>query len=177
MRLVALFLVIFLAVGCGSDQQSGQISMEVVTVPEGNPIGEAALPGRTDVKWVQATASSQGWPGSPEPRNKVMQTIGAEAKRLVAVDYASLSLPDFVSVTQSLKLDEGMFAEGSATPNVYGQDSSGGSWALYEWRGPEIPQQPDRPLVHRWVYVYALYNMNDGQVVRLLPTIRGEAQE
>lgn len=151
--------------------------MEVVTVPEGKPVGEVALPGRTDVKWIEATASGQGWPGSPEPRNRVAQTISVEAKRLAAVDYSSLSLPDFVSVTRLLKLDEGMFSEGSATPAVYGQDSAGGSWALYEWRGPEIPQLPDRPLVHRWVYVYALYDTKTGQVVRLLPTIRGEAQE
>jgi hypothetical protein len=93
------------------------------------------------------------------------------------VDYASLSLPDFVTVTRALKVESAHFDSGEITADAFGEGPQGQRWALYQWQGPEFPQLPGRKLVHRWVYVYVLYELKSGKATRLLPTIHGEAWE
>jgi hypothetical protein len=110
--------------------------------------------------------------------SKVQAAISTSGDLLATIDYSALSLPDFVTQTRQLKLTPDDFADArvelDAVADLHGETPS---WALYRWEGPTIPAHPDRPLVTRWVYVYALYDPADARVVRLLATIRGQVEE
>jgi hypothetical protein len=93
------------------------------------------------------------------------------------VDYVALALPDWVTVTRRLTLTPGDFTGQGAHASDAGSVDGKPRWLLYEWRGPEIPQRPDRQIVFRWVTVYGLYDITEARVTRLLATIRGEAHE
>jgi hypothetical protein len=93
------------------------------------------------------------------------------------VDYAALSLPDFRAETAGLTVQPDAFKSGQAWLDSRAVGQAGERWELYGWRGQEFPQKPDRPLVHRYVQIYALYDTNQKKVVQLLATIAGEALE
>ena len=102
---------------------------------------------------------------------------GTLAGRLASVDYSALSLPAFTTVTSSLNLTLQDFTGDQLRLDSTGEVSGEKRWAIYSWRGPDVPPLPDRPLVSRWVQVYALYDLKANKVVRLIATVRGEAHE
>ncbi|HET6260612.1 MAG TPA: hypothetical protein VFG99_00040, partial [Chloroflexia bacterium] len=129
------------------------------------------------IKWIEATAAGSEWSSYRQAPPAVSEAIRTAAVKLAGVDYASLSLPDFVTVTRALKLESAHFDSGEITADAFGEGAQGQKWALYQWQGPEFPQLPDRELVHRWVYVYILYDLTSSKATRLLPSIRGEVWE
>lgn len=129
------------------------------------------------ITWIEPTAAPSEWSDTPEARTSVQGAVESAAPRLAVVDYAGLSLPAFYTVTHGFTVDEATFKGGKVEIEAYGKGVAGERWALYGWQGPEIPQRADRLLVQRWVFVYALYNMDAKAVTLLMPTVRGEVQE
>jgi hypothetical protein len=185
-RIGAGFLTTLLlfAIGIGGCQSNAsvteEINMEIMPIKELQSHREAAAQGNGSIDWIMSSAAGQEWKDAdtPQARETVQAALRSAAPTLASVDYASLSLPDFVTVTKALKLQLADFEQGDVRADYFGQSASGGErWILYEWRGPEILKHPNRPIVFRWVQVYVLYNITQNQVTRLLPTIRGEVHE
>ena len=149
---------------------------ELSTLGETQPFRERIAQGLGDITWASAYSS-------PTPEHAVRgedaarAAIQSSAQRLASVDYVSLALPDWITVTRKLQVAPGDFAGQGVQASEVGSVDGEPRFILYEWRGPEIPQRDDRRLVYRWVYVYALYDVAEARVTRLLATIRGEAHE
>jgi hypothetical protein len=184
--ILLMSLLSFLA-GCDQPTQSIEVStpppqatvsnvMEIIELPELQSYTEAALNGDTSINWSPASAPPQP-AGSDQASKQVQAAIKSEAGRLAKVDYSALSLPDFVTATRSLKLTAQDFTGDELRLDSIGEAAGEKRWAIYSWQGPEIPQLSDRPLVFRWVQVYALYDLKANKVVRLIATVRGEAHE
>lgn len=173
-RYLPLLAALF-ATACCSGYPAASPNMPLVTVPEDVPIRSAT--GQAGVTWLEPTGAGKSWQESSGARSQVEQAISDAAIRLNAVDYVALSLPDFVTYTRALKLDPKDFTGRKIEVEAFGIGAAGERWTLYAWQGPEIPQHPDRPLVHRWIKTYALYNMDTSSVTLLLATIGGEAHE
>ena len=184
---VAVLLVALAGIvltGCG-DQATPQADTlmtatptlpELVTLGETQPYRERIAQGLGSIVWTSAYSGPTPEP-LPRGEDAVRSTIAASAQPLSGVDYASLALPDWVTVTTKLQVAPGDFTGQGVAATEVGWVESGPRWVLYEWQGPEIPQRDDRPIVYRWVYVYALYDMAEARVTRLLASIRGEAHE
>jgi hypothetical protein len=155
---------------------TSEVGGEIVQVAETGAYREELGKGLGDVGWTVVTDTT-GISGEAKAREVVLGTIKARGRELAAVDYSALSLEAFKGVTGQLKLGEDSFAGGDARVEYVGRQEGQVKWLLYDYRGPEIPQLPERPQVFRWVDVYALYSVGDGRVTRLVATIRGEAQE
>ncbi len=149
----------------------------LATVPELGSYRDAAAQSHGGITWTEVVGGAYAEADSPQARTAVQDAIRRSASELAAVDYAALSVPDFVTATRSLKPDASMFHGQGVEPNAFGTDGTGNSWVLYAWQGPELPQLADRPLVHRWVTVYALYDASHRQVPLLVVTIRGQVYE
>lgn len=149
---------------------------DLITLGETQPYRERITEGLGSVTWSSAYVNP-----TPEAAAKgqesVRDAIAANAGRLAAVDYVSLALPDWVSVTRKLQITPGDFTGADARAAEVGTVGGEPRWLLYEWQGPEIPQRDDRPIVFRWVMVHALYDIAEARVTRLLATIRGEVHE
>jgi hypothetical protein len=154
-----------------------QASIEITPIAEGASPREAIAQSEGSVSWIEATAAGSEWSSYRQAPPAVGEAVRAAAATLSGVDYASLSLPDFVTVTRALKLESAHFDSGEINADAFGEGPQGQKWALYQWQGPEFPQLPDRKLVHRWVYVYVLYDLTSGKATHLLPTARGEVWE
>jgi hypothetical protein len=150
-------------------------SLPMVSVPESVPIKSAT--GQTGVTWLEPTGAGKSWQEVSGARSQVEQAIRDTADRLNAVDYVSLSLPDFVSYTRALALESKDFTGRKIDVEAFGIGAAGEHWTLYVWQGPELPQDPGRRVVHRWIKTYVLYNMDTGQITLILATIGGEAHE
>jgi hypothetical protein len=150
--------------------------IDVITLGETQPYRERLEDGLGSIAWTSPYSGP-----TPEAMAKgegaVRDAISASAGRLAAVDYVALALPDWVTVTRQLTLTPGDFTGQGARASDAGSVDGRPRWLLYEWRGPEIPQRPDRPIVFRWLTVYGLYDITEERVTRLLATIRGEAHE
>lgn len=105
-------------------------------------------------------------------RRACQGAVAAQTAALQALDWAALAMPTYVSGTSGFVPS----AEALARPAVrfLGIDEQR-PLLLMEARGPDLP--PVRPLVTRWVAVECLYDLERGQVVELVATIRGEVQE
>ncbi|HYP40918.1 MAG TPA: hypothetical protein VEX13_11220 [Chloroflexia bacterium] len=158
-----------------ADQTQG--SIEITPIAEGASAREAIVKSKGSVSWIEATAAGSDWSSYRQAPPAVGEAIRTAATDLAAVDYAALSLPAFVTFTRALKLETSHFDGREITADAFGEGSQGQRLALYAWQGPEFPQHPDRELVHRWVYVYILYDLTSGNVTHLFPTIHGEAWE
>ena len=172
-----LALMLFSISGCGNiDASQPSQPVEIKTVAELTPFRGADSLGRA-VTW-QDGAVDKSWADLPGAEQVVQAAIEAASARLAAVDYAPLSLPDFVTQTRALKLNPTDFTGQNVHIDAHGEGSvDKKKWVLYAWQGPEFPPHPNRPLVHRWVYVYALYDVEGKRVARLLATIHGEGLE
>ena len=184
---VAASVCVAALVGCGAGGSAGpqtrvvptgtsEVGGEIVQVAETGAYREELGKGLGDVVWTVVTDTT-GISGEATAREVVLGTIKARGRELAAIDYSALSLEAFKGVTGQLKLGEDSFAGGEARVEYVGTQGGQVRWLLYDYRGPEIPQLPERPQVFRWVEVYALYSVGDGRVTRLVATIRGEAQE
>ena len=151
-------------------------TMEVIELAELQPYRQAAVKGNTPVTWTETSESPQPASGD-ETRKQVQAAIKSEARRLAAVDYSALSIPAYVTITKTLKLAPDDFTGNELRLDSTGEVSGEKRWALYSWRGPDIPQLPNRSIVNRWVQVYALYDLKESKVVRLVATVRGEVLE
>jgi len=147
----------------------------MVTVPEGESVRSVA--GQSGITWVEPTGAGKSWQEEAKARSRVEDAISSATFRLANVDYPSLSLPEFVTYTKALAFSAYDFTGQPLSVEAFGTGKNGEKWTLYSWQGPEIPQHPDRPLVHRWIQTYALYDMDGGKVTLLLATIRGEVYE
>ena len=144
--------------------------MEIIEIAETQPYLSAAVKGDTSVTWTPVT-SSPG-PASDAPSKAVQDAIKSQATRLASVDYSALSMPAFVTVTASLKPAPQDFTGDRLRVDSTGEVAGEQRWALYNWQGPKFPQLPDRPQVTRWVQVYALYDLKENRVVRLIATVQ-----
>jgi hypothetical protein len=151
-------------------------SMEIIELPELQPYLAASVKGDTTVTWTAITSSPQP-PGNDQAGQAVQAAIKSQATDLAGIDYSALSIPAYVTVTRSLKLSPGDFTGDQLRVDSTGSVSGADRWALYSWQGPQIAQLPDRPQVTRWVQVYALYDLKEKKVVRLMATVRGQANE
>ncbi len=151
------------------------LAAQLITAPEGVPPRSAA--GQSGITWLEPTGAAKNWQEISTARANVEQEIVAANQQLAGVDYARLALPDFITVTRQLQLDPNNFTGQLLSVEAFGTDKTNRRWTLYTWQGPEIPQCPDRTLVHRWVQVYALYDMDAKRVITLLATIHGEVHE
>ncbi|HUP27216.1 MAG TPA: hypothetical protein VM409_02190 [Chloroflexia bacterium] len=188
MRAAVLSLVLCCALpalsACGTSSISGakgdagsEQAPRIVTRAEGGPLRELFEKETGITQWTEPSGAGPEWKDEKQGRDAVQRSISASAAGLAAVDYPSLSLPDFVTATRGLRVEPGMFGTGDLLLEAYGQDATGGRWTLYSWRGPELPQHPERRLVNRWIEVYVLYNLSTARVSVLIPTIAGEAIE
>jgi hypothetical protein len=150
--------------------------MEIIELPELQPYQQAAVKGDTFVEWT-STSESPMPASSDEVRKQVQAAIKSEAQKLAAIDYSALSIPAYVTVTKTLKLAPEDFTGNEIRLDAIGEVSGEKRWALYSWRGPDIPQLPDRQIVFRWVQLYALYDLKESKVTRLIATVRGEVLE
>ena len=174
---LALGQALLLLCSCGGG--TSQSSPEVVTAQETAPFRDTILPYSGAVTWTTAQAAQAGLANEPAGgRNAAQTSMIAAASRLATVDYAALSLPAFITQTRALKLKSSDFQAASPTEEWHAraQDEEK-EWLLYSWRGPAFPDHPDRPKVHRWVVVYALYSLEEQKVSRVLTTIQGEVDE
>jgi len=171
--------------GCGGSaagprggQGVGQ-AVEILTSPETKSYRDAMARSEGAVaRWIEPGQAGGKWQDSAEARKAVEEAMKSAASNLAAIDYASLSVPDFVTQTRALKPEPALFTGQGLGVDAYGEGSNSTSgWALYRWQGPEFPKRPDRPLVYRWIHVYALYSFDRKAVTRLLATIHGEAIE
>ncbi len=175
-----LLLLLLTAGGCdlGGLATKTPGGVELVTTPELTSYRTAIAQRLEDMTWIERGQAGKGWRDVPEALAAAQQAIHSAAPRLAAVDYTALSLPDFITATRSLKMEAATFDGRDLTIDAFGQGKqSSDRYILYRWQGPEIPQRPDRPLVHRWLRVYALYDTTQTKMVRLLATIGGEARE
>lgn len=150
--------------------------IEIIEIAELQPYREASVKGDTAIVWVESSGNAV--PASTdETTRQVQAAIRAEATRLSQVDYAKLSIPNYITVTQTLKLTPADFTAGELRLDATGMANNKPRWSIYAWQGPEIPQLPDRTIVFRWITVYALYDLQEKRVARLVATVRGEVHE
>jgi len=170
-----MLLLALIPGACTSNDSASQPSMPITAVPEGTYARNVA--GQSAITWLEPTGSGKSWQEDAGARTKVETAITDDRARLGAIDYPALSLPDFVTYTRALTITDTIFTGTPLDVEAFGTGNAGERWTLYVWQGPELPQHPDRPLVHRWITVYSLYDMNAHNVTMLLPTIRGEVHE
>lgn len=85
--------------------------------------------------------------------------------------YPPLALPDFITVTAQWQPQPADFESGGSTFLGVAEDGT----PLTYWRGPALPPLPDRPLVSRWLAVYARF---EGTTPRtLIVTLEGQVAE
>jgi hypothetical protein len=180
-RLLAVAVVVGVlgcAAGCGANREESFVAppiLPLVTVVEMQPVKSVDVLGHP-ITWATG-ATSGDWGDPKEIERGVHAAIGGYASRLAAVDYTSLSASQFVTQTRGLTLKPSDFTGQGVYEDARGEDDNGQRWRLYVWKGPEFPKHPERPLVSRWVYVYALYHVRDKTIDRLIATIGGEVQE
>jgi hypothetical protein len=109
----------------------------------------------------------------------VRQAVEASAANIAAVDYTSLSLPRFVTLTQGLKVEPVHWQGNAPKVEIEACGSEGGAvkWHIYNVLGPEFEQSPTQPTIHRWAHVYALYSLDERAVKQLVSSIRGYVLE
>lgn len=172
--IVAVGLLLYWS-GVGQQPPSGSITL--ITAKELSSARDAMGQGTSSITWFAPSGAPGSWPDPSVGQLSAEEAIRDAASRLASVDYASLALPDFQSETAAMKLQPDAFKSGQAWLDARAGGQAGERWELFGWRGPEFPQKPERPLVHRYVQVYALYDTNQKKVIRLLVTIAGEALE
>ena len=174
-------------VGCGSDGSStppptqqatgtAGTTVEIIQVPETGAYRDALAKDLGNITWTDITVTT-GISQETAARAAVLDAIKTHGEELAAVDYSALSLDAFKDVTHQLHLTADSFAAGDARLESKGERDGQLAWLLYDYRGPMIPQLPGRPQVFRWVQVYALYDVHNARVTRLVATVRGEVQE
>jgi hypothetical protein len=109
----------------------------------------------------------------------VQEAVEASASDLAAVDYGSLSLPRFVTLTQKLKVEPIHWQKDITLIQIEACGSEGGSvrWQIYSVLGPKFEQPPTRAPIHRSAHVYALYSLDERAVKQLVASIRGYVLE
>jgi hypothetical protein len=150
--------------------------VEIIQVQETGDYRAALARDMGDITWTAITVTT-GISHETEARAAVLAGIKAHGGELAGVDYSALSLDAFKAVTRQLRLTADSFAGGDARLEYTGEQGGRLGWLLYDYRGKMIPQLPERPQVFRWVQVYALYSVADARVIRIVATVRGEAQE
>ncbi len=105
-------------------------------------------------------------------RESCRQAVAKQAAELVALDWAALALPAYVTGTAGFRPQEESLHHLEMVP--VGVDVRE-PLLLLEARGPTLP--PVRPLVERWVVLECFYDLEQERVVSLVATIQGEVQE
>lgn len=123
--------------------------------------------------WDLQVADGTVLPWEPAAvRAACLEAVLAQAVVLADLDWAALALPSYYTATvdffpspeQVAQFEVQLLGADEARPVV-----------VATAEGAELP--PWRPLVRRWVAVDCLYDLERGQVVELVATIRGEVQE
>ena len=163
-------------IGCddGSAPQSANHTSNITlsTLPEGEQHRDKLTPA-PNVVWTIAPGAGLVCKPDAGAVAVVRQAVSSMAGELARVDFAGLSLPRFVTVTQKLKLNATSWDSAEVEIDACGAEGGRVKWQIYSVRGQEIEQRPDLPLVHRWAHLYALYSVEERAVKRLLATVRG----
>jgi hypothetical protein len=180
--LVVLGGVVIVVVGLllywsGAGQPPSSRGVTLITATELSSPKDAMSQGLSGLTWYTPSTAPGSWPDQSAGQASSEAAIRDAASRLAAVEYSALSLPDFKAETAALTLQLDSFKSGQAWLDSRAVGHAGERWEVYGWRGQEFPQKPNRPLVHRYVQIYALYDTNQKRVTTLLATIAGEVLE
>ncbi len=93
-----------------------------------------AVAGQSGITWLEPTGAGKSWQEAVDARSRVENAIRSEAYRLANVDYASLSLPDFMASTRALLLMAGDFTGQPLSVEAFGTGKNGEKWTLYAGR-------------------------------------------
>jgi hypothetical protein len=181
---LALTIAVIALPGCGSEgTTTNSNETEIMPLPETAPYRTLILKDEGPVHWLDPQSLGdefmQGPLATKDPA-RAQFAIQKAADQLASIDYAALSLPAFVTYTRSLEIKPADFTGDNTELEAVANSSTTNiamRWALYRWVGPKLPPHPDRPLVTRWIHVYALYDTTTLRVVRLAPTIWGQVEE
>ena len=174
-----LLLVVVVLAGCASEAPPPAGSAPtIIAHREGHPLLDTVNSGISGVTWQ---LGSTGVAAADEAAASTAgeAAVKASAESLLLVDYASLSLPAFITSTKAISLEVNDFASGELNVEGSGTGKAGERYILLLWQGPELPQHPQRRLVHRWVRAYAVVRVDGStpSVNMLLPTVGGHVEE
>ena len=181
---VALAISVVVLPACGSEgSTTSSNETEIMPLPETAPYRTLILKEEGPVHWIDPQSLGdefmQGPVATKDPA-RAQYAIQQAADQLASVDYAALSLPAFVTYTRALDIKSEDFTGDHTELEAVANSSTTNvalRWALYRWVGPKLPPHPDRPLVTRWIHVYALLDNSSLRIVRLVPTIWGQVEE
>lgn len=149
--------------------------IEIVEVKEATSYRDAIIKGLGNVTWYEPVGGDGGQ--ETTPKDIALAAIKSEGIRLAAVNYVNLALDDYKEVTGKLKLTDKSFQSGEIVLDATGKINGETRFLLFGFTGPALPQRPDRLQVFRWIQTYALYDINNFSIIRLVATIRGEVHE
>ncbi len=123
--------------------------------------------------WEMQVRQSGELPFDPgAARAACRQAVQDRATELQALDWSLLAIPGYVTGTAGFHPQPEAFSQAQVL--LLGTDERQPFlWAVV--RGPDLPEV--KPLVHRWVEVECLYDLDQARVVQLTATIRGERLE
>ncbi len=134
--------------------------------------GPVHLPSASGLWEMQVQHSTQ-LPFDPEfVRLACRQAVLDQEDDLQSLDWSQLAAPGYMTGTIGFHLQPEAFAQAQVL--LLGTDDRKPLlWAVV--RGPDLPEV--KPLVHRWVEVECVYDLDRAQLVQLTATIRGERLE
>jgi len=181
---VAVAISVVVLPACGSEgSTTGSDEAEIMPLPETAPYRTLILGDEGPVHWNDPLALGDEWAKgnlATQGPARAQFAIQQAADQLASVDYTALSLPAFVTYTRGLDIKPEDFTGDNTELEAVANSSTTNvalKWALYRWVGPKLPPHPDRPLVTRWIHVYALLDNSSLRIVRLAPTIWGQVEE
>jgi hypothetical protein len=147
-------------------------------VREGEEYRDTLASGHS-ITWTVAPGPSQSCTADADAVRIVRDAVNSSAAEIAQVDFSALSLPRFLTVTRTLKLDSTSWQSVEVEIDACGSEGGIDKWRIYSVLGPEFEQLPGGPgaLIHRWPHVYALYDVEARAVKKLLVSIRGYVLE
>lgn len=132
-------------------------------------VGRWSSPGLWDLQVAEWSELAYDAGAARQSCRGAAATLSAE---LQGLDWAALALPSYYTATAGFRPSAGDLSE--LQIQIVGADERR-PILLLEAKGPLLPQS--RTLVYRWMALECHYDLEWGQVVALVATVRGEVQE